>query len=190
MRRLLASKLGFAYLIASVILGALHVLTITIDSSVGAGCESISISVASGAISAHHLSGPGLGPSLYYAGIRQRPRSMESIRFGLWPRVRCYQDDRPPLPSNASWRTVIRRYDCLVSIPIWMLFLASSFMSWLCYFRARPIQPREQCRNCEYDLTGNTSGVCPECGTRVADDHRLPTAEAMGHPNVNSRHPR
>jgi hypothetical protein len=23
------------------------------------------------------------------------------------------------------------------------------------------------CRNCEYDLTGNISGVCPECGTRV-----------------------
>ena len=24
------------------------------------------------------------------------------------------------------------------------------------------------CRNCGYNLTGNTSGVCPECGTRIA----------------------
>ncbi len=24
------------------------------------------------------------------------------------------------------------------------------------------------CRNCSYDLTGNTSGICPECGTAVA----------------------
>jgi hypothetical protein len=23
------------------------------------------------------------------------------------------------------------------------------------------------CRKCEYNLTGNTSGVCPECGTKV-----------------------
>lgn len=25
-----------------------------------------------------------------------------------------------------------------------------------------------KCSNCGYDLTGNTSGVCPECGTRIA----------------------
>ncbi len=38
---------------------------------------------------------------------------------------------------------------------------------------ARPVAPGEpvtwkpsQCR-CGYDLTGNTSGVCPECGTAV-----------------------
>ena len=23
------------------------------------------------------------------------------------------------------------------------------------------------CRRCGYDLTGNTSGVCPECGERI-----------------------
>ena len=27
---------------------------------------------------------------------------------------------------------------------------------------------RGVCRHCSYDLTGNTSGVCPECGTPVA----------------------
>ncbi len=25
-----------------------------------------------------------------------------------------------------------------------------------------------KCRRCEYDLTGNVSGVCPECGTAIA----------------------
>ncbi|UCE59550.1 MAG: hypothetical protein JSU63_19165 [Phycisphaerales bacterium] len=27
--------------------------------------------------------------------------------------------------------------------------------------------PPGYCRKCSYDLTGNTSGVCPECGTRI-----------------------
>jgi len=31
--------------------------------------------------------------------------------------------------------------------------------------RARKIVPR--CRNCSYDLTANTSGICPECGQRA-----------------------
>jgi ABC-type ATPase with predicted acetyltransferase domain len=25
------------------------------------------------------------------------------------------------------------------------------------------------CHKCRYDLTGNTSGVCPECGTKLWD---------------------
>jgi rubrerythrin len=27
--------------------------------------------------------------------------------------------------------------------------------------------PADTCRGCGYDLTGNTSGVCPECGRAV-----------------------
>ncbi|NOX58254.1 MAG: hypothetical protein GXP29_05270 [Planctomycetes bacterium] len=27
------------------------------------------------------------------------------------------------------------------------------------------------CGKCAYDLTGNMSGVCPECGTRIGDTH-------------------
>ena len=27
--------------------------------------------------------------------------------------------------------------------------------------------PGNQCAKCEYDLTGNVSGVCPECGTPI-----------------------
>lgn len=28
-------------------------------------------------------------------------------------------------------------------------------------------RPEHRCRSCGYDLTGNESGVCPECGQRV-----------------------
>jgi len=29
-----------------------------------------------------------------------------------------------------------------------------------------------QCSRCGYDLTGNNSGVCPECGSKLTDDHQ------------------
>jgi hypothetical protein len=30
-----------------------------------------------------------------------------------------------------------------------------------------------RCRNCGYDLTGNTTGVCPECAKDVREDHAM-----------------
>lgn len=37
-------------------------------------------------------------------------------------------------------------------------------------FRARP----GRCRHCGYDLTGNVSGNCPECGTPIASKGNSP----------------
>jgi len=36
--------------------------------------------------------------------------------------------------------------------------------------RARNMLPN--CEKCEYDLTGNVSGVCPECGTTINEGQR------------------
>ncbi len=48
-------------------------------------------------------------------------------------------------------------------IPFWMLCLPVSVATFvLFYLDRRP--PKGHCRNCGYDLTGNESGVCPECG--------------------------
>lgn len=33
-----------------------------------------------------------------------------------------------------------------------------------------PRPPDHCCQHCGYDLTGNVSGVCPECGTRTLND--------------------
>ena len=34
--------------------------------------------------------------------------------------------------------------------------------------RKRAVRPTSTCPTCGYDLTGNTSGVCPECGTKIS----------------------
>ncbi|MCP4590375.1 MAG: hypothetical protein GY842_06510 [bacterium] len=48
-------------------------------------------------------------------------------------------------------------------IPLWMLFVGSAGgTAWLWWRDRRP--PPGDCQACGYDLTGNTSGVCPECG--------------------------
>ena len=39
--------------------------------------------------------------------------------------------------------------------------------------RARQARMVGRCRNCFYDLRGNTSGVCPECGVVIAEGEKL-----------------
>ena len=42
--------------------------------------------------------------------------------------------------------------------------------------------PPNTCTRCAYDLTGNVSGVCPECGTAIqhATERDVPTTPADG----------
>jgi hypothetical protein len=47
----------------------------------------------------------------------------------------------------------------------WVFLLVAAPTVFLWYRDRRP--PPGHCRNCGYDLTGNLSGACPECGTRV-----------------------
>ena len=48
-----------------------------------------------------------------------------------------------------------------------LMLLASAIGFWIVAARGRAVDPR-LCRACRYDLTGNVSGVCPECGRAVA----------------------
>ncbi len=51
-------------------------------------------------------------------------------------------------------------------IPIWLPLLVLSISTSLLWLHDRRVLPGH-CRRCRYDLTGNTSGVCPECGFAV-----------------------
>jgi len=70
-----------------------------------------------------------------------------------WSGVRFQYQDFPPWPPEH-----------IITLPLGIVL-----MMWLAWeidrkFRVRP--PHPQCRTCGYDLTGNTSGVCPECGQK------------------------
>jgi hypothetical protein len=61
----------------------------------------------------------------------------------------------------------------IVVVPQW--FIAALFAIapsiWLIRrLRATSHPPPGLCKSCNYDLTGNTSGTCPECGMRIGSD--------------------
>ena len=57
-----------------------------------------------------------------------------------------------------------------VKLPYWFLVALSAsyrFRSWVHRMRERNWSRVGLCSGCGYDLTGNVSGVCPECGRRL-----------------------
>jgi 4-amino-4-deoxy-L-arabinose transferase-like glycosyltransferase len=52
--------------------------------------------------------------------------------------------------------------------PLWLPFLASALPTSILLYRDRRRPQSGHCAQCGYDLTSNTSGICPECGTKVA----------------------
>lgn len=51
-----------------------------------------------------------------------------------------------------------------VTLPIWIPLLVLALPTALAWWRCRWLPPGH-CGHCGYNLAGNTSGVCPECGT-------------------------
>jgi hypothetical protein len=73
-------------------------------------------------------------------------------------------DDRP----GQRFQDIIR----IVQVPAWSVatLWALPSAAWIGRWgRARRRGRRGFCRACVYNLTGNVTGICPECGTRVRE---------------------
>jgi hypothetical protein len=55
--------------------------------------------------------------------------------------------------------------------PLWYLLLPLAIPTAYLWYRDRR-KPPGRCEKCGYDLTGNVSGRCPECGRALFDLHR------------------
>ena len=53
------------------------------------------------------------------------------------------------------------------SLPLWVPLLTFATPAALLWRRDRRRIPPGHCLNCGYNLTGNVSGVCPECGEKT-----------------------
>ena len=54
-----------------------------------------------------------------------------------------------------------------LTIPYWFIVLACAAMPLIWGFTRRRRRHADCCPTCHYNLTGNISGICPECGTSV-----------------------
>lgn len=55
-------------------------------------------------------------------------------------------------------------------VPFWLPFFAFAIPTIILLLHGR-LKTEGCCLECGYDLTGNESGVCPECGTEIQCDH-------------------
>ena len=73
---------------------------------------------------------------------------------------------RPVMTRGSARRVVVTRKSTALVVPLWLgPFLCS--LATIVFFRRARRPPRGRCVECGYDLQGNISGVCPECGTRI-----------------------
>jgi hypothetical protein len=90
--------------------------------------------------------------------------------FQSWPRTALFWR------QDAIWpRCDLGALQSAIFIPLWILAALLAGPAVWALHRDRPAKPG-CCRRCGYDLTGNISGVCPECGMRAEGSPRRPTA--------------
>ena len=78
---------------------------------------------------------------------------------------------RPPHPGKVFiWKPHIvahqRNPGGTAMIPLWIPMIVTLAAAWFFHRKAR-FTRLGHCAKCSYDLSGNESGVCPECGTRT-----------------------
>lgn len=79
-----------------------------------------------------------------------------------------YPNQRPKLEIISRWvRTTRFGKNYQVIIPLWIPLLAVAIVNSILW-RIDRRNPETGCDGCGYNLTGNISGVCPECGTPIA----------------------
>lgn len=99
---------------------------------------------------------PERGP--YYSAMRRR--LIASVAGGLAYAVVAYFGMRWSFQSVGPSTTKLA----------WLVALAVGIGVYSLIVVALPVKspaPLGRCRRCGYDLRGNVSGVCPECGKRV-----------------------
>ena len=71
--------------------------------------------------------------------------------------------------SNLPWSFWFVPSHLYVGFPVWIPFVLIAVPTIVAWRRDRRFPPGH-CQKCGYDLTGNESGVCSECGTECAKE--------------------
>ncbi|HSZ58993.1 MAG TPA: hypothetical protein VK797_25355 [Tepidisphaeraceae bacterium] len=84
-----------------------------------------------------------------------------------------------PISMNEPRDVPLTTNDTFVLVPYPLVLLLSAVLPFCWLARRRPYRNGD-CRGCGYSLTGNTRGICPECGSAVAQPTKaLASADEM-----------
>jgi hypothetical protein len=103
----------------------------------------------------------------------------------------CLDFGKYPAPAKFWWASArgetpfwsmfrlpyVREFDWTIGsyyleVPLWLVVSgasAAASVMWL----FRRIVPSGHCNQCGYDLTGNVSGTCPECGLQISPSWKV-----------------
>ena len=155
MTRLRYSKPGFLFLVIASGFGFLIFLTVFLEFYAWrhfGTWDNISLTCSNGSIG---VVKSDVYPPLTFGGyLRFRRVSKWDWRFALWPRYK-------------RGTNTLSRYRTFLFLPFWIPMMLSALISLSFYRRVKRRSQRGFCIKCDYNLTGNTSGVCPECGERI-----------------------
>ncbi len=67
-------------------------------------------------------------------------------------------------PSTKLWHAELTGPPATTEVRLWLALVVAASPTLLLFWRDRRRIPEGHCQECGYDLTGNVSGVCSECG--------------------------
>lgn len=85
-----------------------------------------------------------------------KPATWNQLIGLMWPIISPFP--RGGTVLNSNW---------FIVLPLWCLMLPTAILALLLMRAGRRRSPPGFCPVCRYDLTANTSGICPECGSPI-----------------------
>jgi hypothetical protein len=105
-----------------------------------------------------------------YIAKWQRPNYGWEFYWGSWRAPTLRDRLGLTLPRIFRWMSRSEQQGSVggrgVALPLWLPLLISAPAAFL-WYRDRRRPPPGHCQRCGYDLTGNVSGRCSECGEKV-----------------------
>jgi hypothetical protein len=100
---------------------------------------------------------------------------------GFWePGWSFFTNPRPYLAQWLTYGPVVPGENARqLCIPLWLPLLPLLALAALLIYRDRTRRSPGHCPKCNYNLTGNTSGRCPECGTVTEEAGHRPVASTL-----------
>lgn len=89
------------------------------------------------------------------------------IGFGTMSTSRMSWKDENGTPMYENYRVVALQIPLWLWTPVMAVFTGAFFVGYRRQRRRLFKSATNRCVQCEYDLTGNESGTCPECGTAI-----------------------